>query len=80
MVTSDTEEQAVEMANNTSYGLAGYVQAGTIDDARRIGAKIRAGRIYLNALQPTTRCHSAGTSSPATAVSMACSASRSILR
>lgn len=48
IMTYDTEEQAVEMANDTSYGLAGYVQAGTIEDARRIGAKIRAGRIYLN--------------------------------
>jgi aldehyde dehydrogenase (NAD+) len=48
MMTYDTEQEAVEMANNTSYGLAGYVQAGTIEDARRIGAKIRAGRIYLN--------------------------------
>jgi aldehyde dehydrogenase (NAD+) len=48
MMTYETEAQAVEMANNTSYGLAGYVQGGTIDDARRIGAKIRAGRIYLN--------------------------------
>jgi aldehyde dehydrogenase (NAD+) len=48
MMSYETEAEAIEMANNTSYGLAGYVQAGTIDDARRIGAKIRAGRIYLN--------------------------------
>jgi aldehyde dehydrogenase (NAD+) len=48
MMTYDSEDEAVEMANNTSYGLAGYVQAGSIEDARRIGAKIRAGRIYLN--------------------------------
>jgi aldehyde dehydrogenase (NAD+) len=48
MMTYETEDEAVEIANNTSYGLAGYVQAGTIEDARRIGTKIRAGRIYLN--------------------------------
>lgn len=48
MMTYDTEDEAVEIANNTSYGLAGYVQADTVEDARRIGAKIRAGRIYLN--------------------------------
>jgi aldehyde dehydrogenase (NAD+) len=48
MMTYETEEEASEMANNTSYGLAGYVQAKTIEDARRIGTKIRAGRIYLN--------------------------------
>ena len=48
MITYDTEEQAVEIANNTSYGLAGYVQAGDLDHARRVAAKIRAGRVYLN--------------------------------
>jgi aldehyde dehydrogenase (NAD+) len=48
VLTYETEDQAVEIANNTSYGLAGYVQAGTIDEAREVGKKIRAGRIYLN--------------------------------
>jgi aldehyde dehydrogenase (NAD+) len=48
MMTYESEEEAVEIANNTSYGLAGYVQAETIEDARRVGAKVRAGRIYLN--------------------------------
>jgi aldehyde dehydrogenase (NAD+) len=48
MMAYESEDEAVEMANNTSYGLAGYVQAGSIEDARRIGAQIRAGRIYLN--------------------------------
>jgi aldehyde dehydrogenase (NAD+) len=55
MMMYDTEEHAVEIANNTSYGLAGYVQAGTIDDARRIGEKIRAGRIYLNGAPANNR-------------------------
>lgn len=44
----ETEEEAVALANDTTYGLAGYVQAGSIEEARRIGAKIRAGRVYLN--------------------------------
>ena len=48
LMTYETEDQAVEVANNTSYGLAGYVQAPSIDEARRIGGKIRAGRVYLN--------------------------------
>jgi aldehyde dehydrogenase (NAD+) len=52
MMTYETEDQAVEIANNTSYGLAGYVQAGDIDSARRVAAKIRAGRIYLNGAPP----------------------------
>jgi aldehyde dehydrogenase (NAD+) len=48
MMAYGSEDEAVEIANNTSYGLAGYVQAGSIEDARRIGTQIRAGRIYLN--------------------------------
>jgi aldehyde dehydrogenase (NAD+) len=48
MLSYESEEQAVELANATTYGLAGYVQSGDIAHARRIGAQLRAGRIYLN--------------------------------
>lgn len=44
----DTEDQAIAIANETTYGLAGYVQAGDLGHARRVAEKIRAGRIYLN--------------------------------
>jgi acyl-CoA reductase-like NAD-dependent aldehyde dehydrogenase len=47
-MTYKTEDNAVKIANKTSYGLAGYVQAGDIDQAREIAKKIRAGRIYVN--------------------------------
>ena len=42
------EEQAIEMANDTPYGLAGYVQGGDIERARRVARRIRAGRITIN--------------------------------
>ena len=48
MMPYDTEDEAVAIANDTTYGLAGYVQSGDIAQARRVGAQIRAGRIYLN--------------------------------
>jgi aldehyde dehydrogenase (NAD+) len=48
LITYETEDEAVEIAINTSYGLAGYVQAADIDHARKVANKIRAGRIYLN--------------------------------
>jgi aldehyde dehydrogenase (NAD+) len=48
MMTYDTEEDAIAIANNTTYGLAGYVQSGDIERARRVSARIRAGRVYLN--------------------------------
>jgi aldehyde dehydrogenase (NAD+) len=48
MITYDTEDEAVAITNDTSYGLAGYVQGGDIDRVRDVASKIRAGRIYLN--------------------------------
>jgi len=48
IINYDTEDQAIAIANETTYGLAGYVQAGDLGHARRVAEKIRAGRIYLN--------------------------------
>jgi len=44
----DTEEEAVEIANDTEYGLGGYVHSKDLDHARAIAAQIRAGYISLN--------------------------------
>ena len=44
----DNEEQAVEIANDTPYGLAAYVWSKDNLHARRIGAQIRAGQVTLN--------------------------------
>jgi acyl-CoA reductase-like NAD-dependent aldehyde dehydrogenase len=44
----DTEDEAVEIANDTPYGLAGFVQSGDPERARRVANRIRAGRVYLN--------------------------------
>ncbi len=43
----DSEEQAIEIANDTPYGLAAYVQ-GKPDHARKIAPLLRAGSVYLN--------------------------------
>lgn len=40
--------EAVKMANDTVYGLAAYVQSGTIERAREIASQLRAGSIYIN--------------------------------
>jgi aldehyde dehydrogenase (NAD+) len=47
MMTYETEDEAIAIANSTTYGLAGYVQ-GDLERARRIASKMRAGRVYLN--------------------------------
>jgi len=43
-----TEEQVVELANDTVYGLAGYVQSGDLAHACRVASELRAGQIALN--------------------------------
>jgi aldehyde dehydrogenase (NAD+) len=44
----DDVEEAIRIANDTPYGLASYVHAGSIERAAEVGARIRAGRVYLN--------------------------------
>ncbi len=42
------EEQAVEMANDTVYGLAAYIQSADMERARRVAGRMRAGTVYIN--------------------------------
>ena len=49
----DNEEQAVQIANDTPYGLAAYVWSQDNVHARRIGARIRAGQVTLNGASGT---------------------------
>jgi aldehyde dehydrogenase (NAD+) len=44
----DTEDEAVEIANDTPFGLAGFVQSSDADRVRKVANRIRAGRVYLN--------------------------------
>jgi aldehyde dehydrogenase (NAD+) len=48
MIPYETEEEAIRIANDTPYGLAGYVQSGDIDHARSVASKIRAGNVHIN--------------------------------
>ncbi|MBN9062681.1 MAG: aldehyde dehydrogenase family protein [Rhizobiales bacterium] len=48
VLTYRDEDEAVAIANDSIYGLAGHVFADDLGDARRIARRIRAGRIYLN--------------------------------
>lgn len=42
------EDEAVEIANATKYGLGGYLFTRDLAKARAIGERLRAGRIFLN--------------------------------
>ncbi len=44
----DSEEEAIRVANDTPYGLAGYVQSGDIKHARAVASRIRAGNVHIN--------------------------------
>ena len=44
----DSEDEAVELANDTEYGLSGYVQSGNLDHAIAVGSRLRTGQVHLN--------------------------------
>jgi gamma-glutamyl-gamma-aminobutyraldehyde dehydrogenase len=44
----DTEDEAVQLANDTSYGLAASVWTGSLDAAFRVAGAVRAGVVSVN--------------------------------
>ncbi|AOG08269.1 aldehyde dehydrogenase family protein [Agrobacterium sp. RAC06] len=48
IIPFDTEEEAIEVANDTNYGLAAYIQSGDLDRAERVAARLRAGMVHIN--------------------------------
>ncbi len=48
----DTEEEAIQQANDTPYGLSGYVQSGNIEHARKVASRLRTGNVHLNGAGP----------------------------
>jgi aldehyde dehydrogenase (NAD+) len=44
----DTVEEAIELANDTPYGLASYIQAKDIDKARETALRMRSGNVHIN--------------------------------
>ncbi|TMJ16698.1 MAG: aldehyde dehydrogenase family protein [Alphaproteobacteria bacterium] len=47
----EDEEQAVEIANDTPYGLAAYVHSSDTDHARKVAVRLRAGQVNLNSAE-----------------------------
>jgi aldehyde dehydrogenase (NAD+) len=43
-----TEDEAIAVANGTPYGLGAYVFTSDREKARRVGERMRAGRVFLN--------------------------------
>jgi aldehyde dehydrogenase (NAD+) len=48
IIPFDSEEEAIEIANDTPYGLAAYVQSGDLNRAERVAQKLRVGMVHIN--------------------------------
>jgi aldehyde dehydrogenase (NAD+)/betaine-aldehyde dehydrogenase len=48
IIPYDTEEEAIEIANGTVYGLAGGVWAGDKAHAEEVARKLRTGQVEVN--------------------------------
>jgi aldehyde dehydrogenase (NAD+) len=50
VITYKSEEEAIQIANDTNFGLAGYLSSSNRERAMKVAKKIQAGRITINAL------------------------------
>ena len=48
IIPFEDEAEAIEIANDTPYGLAAYLQTGDGARAERVAARLRAGAIHIN--------------------------------
>lgn len=48
IIAYDSIEQAIEISNDTDYGLAAYVAGSDMEQARSVARKLRAGRVAIN--------------------------------
>ncbi|NRR29342.1 aldehyde dehydrogenase family protein [Oxalobacteraceae bacterium] len=49
----DTEEEAVALANDSRFGLAGAVMSDDLERCDRVAGALRAGVVWINCSQPT---------------------------
>ncbi len=54
IIPFDTEEQAVEIANSTPYGLSGYVFTNDLKRAHRVAEQLETGEVLINGAAPLT--------------------------
>jgi aldehyde dehydrogenase (NAD+) len=52
VIPYDDEADAVRMANDTQFGLSGYVSGGTVERARDVALQLRTGNVHLNGALP----------------------------
>ena len=42
------DDDAIRIANDTPYGLSGYVSSGNLDRARNVASQLRTGMVHIN--------------------------------
>ncbi|MDP5202389.1 aldehyde dehydrogenase family protein [Flavobacterium sp. DG2-3] len=50
VITYKTEEEAIEIANDTTYGLQAYVSSSNSERAHRVASQLNAGRVQVNGI------------------------------
>ncbi len=48
IIPYDDEDDAVRIANDTPYGLSGYVSSASLERARRVASRMRTGMVHIN--------------------------------
>ncbi len=48
IIPFDTEEEAIQIANDTPYGLTNYIQTSDPQKAKRVARKLRSGMVEIN--------------------------------
>ena len=54
VVSYESQEEAIRIANGTPYGLGAYVFAGDLRKGYEVGSQLRAGRVFLNGVPSNT--------------------------
>ena len=48
IIPFETEEEAIQITNDTEYGLGNYLQTSDKEKAKRVSRKLRSGIVYVN--------------------------------
>ncbi len=52
IIPYEDEDDAIRIANDTPYGLSGFVTSGDLERARKVARRIRSGNIHINGARP----------------------------
>jgi aldehyde dehydrogenase (NAD+) len=52
IIPYEDEDDAVRIANDTPYGLSGFVTSGNLERARSVAKRIRSGNVHINGARP----------------------------